>query len=113
MSTDHLSKGEYLHMDFAFWDVLSLWHFNSMLVIVDAKTRMLWLFCTSSKRAPMHIIEYFLNAISREGCSIKTIRVDEDGSLARNTDFTTYLLQHSVTLDTTGGYSSFLNGKVE
>ncbi len=113
MSTDHLSKGEYLHLDFAFWDIPSIRHFTSMLVIVDAKTRMLWLFCTASKRAPMHIIVYFLNIMQREGCTVKTIRVDEDGSLARNTTFTSYLLEHNITMDTTGGYSSFLNGKVE
>jgi hypothetical protein len=51
--------------------------------------------------------------MARENCTTKTIRVDEDGSLARNTDFTSLLLCHHITMDTTGGYSSFLNGKVE
>jgi hypothetical protein len=81
MSTDHLSNGEYLHLDYAFWDIPSIQHFTSMLVIVDAKTCMLWLFCFSSKRAPIHIITYFFNILSHEGCSIKTIRVDETNKL--------------------------------
>jgi hypothetical protein len=113
VDTSHLSSGEYLHMDFAFWDIPSIHHFSGMLVIIDAKTRMLWLFCTSSKRPPMHIISYFFYILSKENRTPKTIRVDEDGSLARNAEFTSYLLHHRVTLDTTGGYSSFLNGKVE
>jgi hypothetical protein len=89
MPTTHLAKGEYLHLDYAFWDIPSIRNFTSMLVIVDAKTRMLWLYCTSSKRASLHIIIYFFNILSCEGCTIKTIRVDEDGSLARNAEFTT------------------------
>jgi hypothetical protein len=113
MTTSHLSKGEYLHMDFAFWDVPSLRQFTGMLVIIDAKTRMLWLFCTSGKRPPLHILTYFFDIMKQEGCTIKTIRVDEEGSLARNAEFTTFLLNQRTTLDTTGGYSSFLNGKVE
>lgn len=113
LDTTHLTKGEYLHMDFAFWDLPSLRHFTGMLVIIDAKTRMLWLFCTSSKCPPLHIISYLLAILSGEQCTVKTVRVDEDGSLARNTDFTSLLLHHRITMDTTGGYSSFLNGKVE
>jgi hypothetical protein len=91
LDTSHLSKGEYLHMDFAFWDVPSIRHFSGMLVIIDAKTRMLWLFCTSSKRPPMHIISYFFDIMSKENCTINTIRVDEEGSLARNAEFTNFL----------------------
>ncbi len=94
-------------MDYAFWDIPSIRNFSSMLVIIDAKTRMLWLFCTSSKRPPMHIISYFFDILSRENCTSKTIHVDEEGSLARNAEFTNFLINHRVTLDTTSGYSSF------
>jgi hypothetical protein len=100
-------------MDFAFWNIPSLKHFTGMLVIIDASTHMLWLFCTSSKRPPMHIISYFFDVISKENCHVKTICIDEEGSLARNAEFTSFLIHHCITLDTTGGYSSFLNGKVE
>ncbi len=61
----------------------------------------------------MHIITYFFDILSKEKCHTKTIHVGEEGSLARNTEFTTYLINSRITLDTTGGYSSFLNGKVE
>jgi hypothetical protein len=113
LPTSHLTHGEYLHMDFAFWNIPSLRGFTSMLVIIDASTRMLWLFCTASKTPPMQIIQYFFDILAREECSPKIIRVDEDGALARSTDFTDYLIKLRITLDATGGYSSFLNGKVE
>jgi hypothetical protein len=58
-----------------------------------------------------HYIFFYI--MQREGCTIKTIRVDKDGPLARNTAFTSYILDNNITMDTTGGYSSFLNGKVE
>lgn len=100
MSTTHLAKGENLHLDYAFWDIPSIRHLTSMLVIADAKTRMLWLFCTSSKRAPLHIITCFFNILSCEGCTTKTIHVDENGPLARNAKFTTLLFKYNITVDT-------------
>lgn len=55
-STSHLLPGQLLHIDFGFWDLPSHRGFSSMLLIIDAKTRMLWLFCTSNKRAPIKIL---------------------------------------------------------
>ncbi len=113
LDTSHLTCGEYLHIDFSFWNIPSIRHFTGMLVIIDASTRMLWLFCTSSKRPPMHIISYFFDILQKEKCCVKTLCIDEEGSLTRNAEFTSYLIHHHITLDTTGGYSSFLNDKVE
>jgi hypothetical protein len=84
-----------------------------MLVITNASTRMLWLFCTASKQAPMRIIEYLFDILHKEQCIIKTIRVDEDGFLAQSSEFINYLITRRITLDTTGGYNSFLNGKIK
>jgi hypothetical protein len=49
----------------------------------------------------------------KDNCQPATIRVDEEGSLARCTDFTNFLIKRRLTLETTGGHSSFLNGKIE
>jgi hypothetical protein len=84
-----------------------------MLLIIDAKTRMLWLFCTVNKRPPLKILDYFLSTLTKENKTIHTIRVDEDGAFARNYEFTEFLLRHKINLETTGGHASFLNGKVE
>jgi len=79
-----------------------------MLLIIDAKTHMLWLFCTSNKRAPIKILSYFFSIMKKENKVLHSIRVDEDGALARSYEFTELLIQHSITLET-----FFLNGKVE
>jgi hypothetical protein len=84
-----------------------------MLLIIDAKTRMLWLFCTSNKRATIKILSYFFSIMKKENKILHTIRVDEDGAPARSYEFTDLLTQHSIILETTGGHASFLNGKVE
>jgi hypothetical protein len=55
VDTSTLQPGELLHIDFAFWDVLSHRGFNAALMIIDTNTRFLWLFCTASKKLPVHI----------------------------------------------------------
>jgi hypothetical protein len=109
-----LSPGALLHMDFAFWDVVSHRGFTAMLTIIDAKTRTLWLFCTSSKKPPIHIVRWFFIQLRREQRTLDTVRVDEDGSLACSSLFCAFIRDESkLGLDTTGGYASYLNGKVE
>ena len=41
INTEALHPGELLHIDFGFWDIPSHRGFTSMLLIIDAKTRML------------------------------------------------------------------------
>jgi hypothetical protein len=74
---------------------------------------MLWTFPTASKRVPLHILDYFFNIMAKDGIIIKGVRVDEDGALANNSKFSGFLLDRSITLESTGGYASFLNGKIE
>jgi hypothetical protein len=101
-------------MDFAFWDVVSHCGFTAMLTIIDAKTRTLWLFFTSSKKPPIHIVRWFFTQLRREQRTLATVRVDEDGSLDRSSLFCAFIRDETkLGLDTTGGYASYLNGKVE
>jgi hypothetical protein len=51
--------------------------------------------------------------LHREGDTILSICVDEDGALANSADFAEFLIKHSILLETTGGHASFLNGKIE
>jgi hypothetical protein len=113
ISTDHFLPGQLLHIDFSFCGIISHRGFSSMLLIIDAKTGMLWVFCTSNKRPPIILLTYFFSIMQQENKIIRTIRVDEDGALARSYEFTELLIQYSITLETTGGYASFLNGIIE
>jgi hypothetical protein len=107
------SRGQLLHIDFSFWNIISIRGFSSVLSIIDGKDRMLWTFPTASKRVPLRILDYFFNIMEKDGIIIKSVRVDEDGALANNTEFCHFLFTRSKTLESTGGYASFLNGKIE
>jgi hypothetical protein len=106
-------RGELLHIDFSFWNVTSIHGFTSLLSINDGKDRMLWNFPTASKRVHLEILDYFFGALSKENILVLGIRVDEDGALANNTEFSEFLFARSITLESTSGYASFLNGKIE
>lgn len=49
--------------------------------------------------------------MKQENKIINTICIDKDATLARSFEFTELLIQHSIALETTGGYMSFPNEK--
>jgi hypothetical protein len=101
-------------MYFAFWDITSRRMFTDVLTSIDAKTRMLWLFCTPSKGPPIHILRWLFANLRGDKRTLENIRVDEDGALAVSAAFVTYLRdEKQINLEATGGFASFLNGKVE
>jgi len=112
-STKLLCRGQLLHIDFSFWNLCSIRGFTSLLSVIDGKDRMLWNFPTTSKHVPLSILDYSFTMLDREGVTIENVRVDEDGALANNSEFSNFLINHKISLQTTGGYASFLNGKVE
>jgi len=112
-STKLLCRGQLLHIDFSFWNLCSIRGFTSLLSVIDGKDRMLWNFPTTSKHVPLSILDYSFTMLDREGVTIENVRVDEDGALAKNSEFSNFLINHKISLQTTGGYASFLNGKVE
>jgi hypothetical protein len=112
--TAALAPGALLHMDFAFWDVVSHRGFTAMLTIIDAKTRTLWLFCTSRKKPLIHIVRWFFTQLRLKQRTLATVRVDKDGSLARSSLFCAFTRdEDKLGLDTTGVYASYLNDKVK
>jgi hypothetical protein len=42
-------RGQLLHMDFSFWNLISIRGFSSLLSIIDGKDRQLWNFPPASK----------------------------------------------------------------
>jgi hypothetical protein len=111
--TNLTRRGQLLHIDFSFWNVCSIRGFTSLLSVIDGKDRMLWNFPTASKRVPLSILDFLFTMLNREGITIENVRVDEDSALANNSEFFDFLIQNKISLQTTGGYVSFLNGKVE
>jgi len=74
---------------------------------------MLWNFPTASKHPPLQILDFLFAILNHEGILVQCIRVDEDGALANSSEFCDFLIQWKISLETTGGYASFLNGKIE
>ena len=66
VDTSNLQPGELVHMVFAFYSLASIRGFASMLIVVCAKTRMIWVFPTVSKRAPVFIIPFILTTFMDE-----------------------------------------------
>ncbi len=74
---------------------------------------MLWVFPTASKHPPLDLLDFIFTMLEYEGVTILCVHVDEDGALANSTEFTLFLTNRTIILETTGGYASFLYGKVE
>ena len=114
INTDHLRPGILIHMDFFFMNTISIRGFTSILNIVDAKTRKLWLFNTPSKTPPLDIVRFFLKQLFRMGRPVSHIRTDLGGELAGSAEFCAMLKdEFQIALERTGTYSSWMNGKVE
>jgi hypothetical protein len=114
VDTGSLSQGELLHIDFAFWYISSRRGFTSMLVIIDAKTRKLWVFCTAIKKPPLHILRWLFSSLLREKRNLSRTLVDKDGLLIGSSALCRYIRdREGLILKHTGGYASYLNGKVE
>jgi hypothetical protein len=112
-SVNLTKRGQLLHIDFSFWNIVSIRGFTSLLSVIDGKDRMLWNSPTASKHAPLQVFDFLFAILAHDGIMVQCIRVDEDGTLANSSEFCNFILQRKISLETTGGYASFLNGKIE
>lgn len=108
-----LPPGARLHFDFWFANVTSFIGNNTCLSVVDAKSRYGFEFPSASKRPPLRIVRNLVKLLRSCGYPVHVIRVDEDSGLAKSSDFCRLLADLQVILETTGGYNSTNNGKVE
>ena len=114
VDTTNLQPGELIHMEFSFYNVTFIRGLTSMLPVVCARTRIIWLFLTASKRAPVRIIHLILKTFNNGQHKWKCGRVDEDGTLEKSKDITNLLVDDFiVSIETTGGDASCINGKNE
>ena len=114
VNTAELRKGVRLHADFAIVNKESCREFVAAFCIFDAKTRHPWGFPTRSRRPPIGILKWLVLNLRRQGLEVIELRVDEDGSLANSTEFMAMCRDElNLTVQTTGGYASTINGKAE
>ena len=63
VDTTKLQPGELIHVDLVFYNLTSICGFSSMITVVCSNTRMLWVFPTASKWAPVRIIRFILKTL--------------------------------------------------
>ena len=116
--------GQHFHFDFGF---MRTKHFrqedddgrtqtsidgkNAYLLIVDRKTRFMWIYVSSSKQPPIDFCRSILNKY-KAATSHRTVRCDQ-GELATSIEFNKLLVELDFTLEITGSGNSKQNGIVE
>ena len=101
-------------MDFAFYTVTSIHGFTSMLTVVCAKNRMLWVLPNASKISPVCIIHLMMTTLMNEQKPCKHVRVYEDSELENSTDVKNLLVdEFKISMETTGGDAYWINGNNE
>ena len=84
------------------------------MTVVEATSRRQWVYPSRHKRPPTQIVIFLVNILRYQKYPVLRIRVDEGGELARSTSFLKTLVDVlHVVIETTGGYNSENNGKVE
>ena len=85
-----------------------------MITVICANTRMLWLLPTTSNLAPFRIMHFILETLNNEQRPCKLLIVDEDIFMEKSTDITKLIVdKFNISLETTGRYTSWPNGKNE
>ena len=69
---NNLQPGELIQTNFVFYNVTSIRGFTSMLTVVCENNRMLWLFPTASKQAPVCIIRFILTTFKKRTTYMQT-----------------------------------------
>ena len=114
VDTSNLQPRELIHMDFYFYNVISILGITSILTVVCEKTRIIWVFPTASKQSPVCIIHLILTTLNNEQHPWKHVIFDEDGALENPTDVTNLLVDElKIPMENTGGDSPWINGKNE
>ena len=104
VDTTNLQPWYLLHLDFEFYIVTSIRCFTSILPVVCAMTRILWILPTESKIPQVIIIHFILTILNNEQRTCKHMTVDEDGDLEISKYLTEIIVDESnVDLETNGG----------
>ena len=64
VKTSKLQPGELIHTEFDFYNVTTICGLTSMITVVCANTRMLWVLPTVTKKTPFRIIQFILTTLN-------------------------------------------------
>jgi dUTP pyrophosphatase len=122
----NLLPGQRFHMDFGFMKgsgyskedeegrtITSIDGYRSYLLIIDHKTRYLWVFLRKTKKLPLDIVEKFLKEHGHPTAHNRTVRTDKGGELWGSQAFRKVVDDNGYIMDPTAPKSSFQNGMSE
>ena len=95
-STKTTMRGQQFHMDFGFVRgsefrsknekgqiITSRDGYNSCLILVDNHTRYTWIFLSTSKQPPLHIVTQFLDRYGIKEGVFRQVRCDQGGGISQ------------------------------
>jgi dUTP pyrophosphatase len=118
--------GQHFHVDFGFMKgsgyckkdeegrtITSIDGFRSYFLVIDRKTRYVWVFLTKSKKPPLTIFAQFLKEHGHPSASNRTVRSDRGGELWGSQAFRDIVQQAGYIMDPTAPKAAFQNAKAE
>ena len=100
-------------MYFAFFKVEIIRGFTSTFVDICYANSYLFGFSSRSKFPPLDILKFLVATFRNQYKKVALIRVDEDGSLSRSSEFMKTFHNMNIIVKTTGVDTYSLNGKSE
>ena len=118
--------GQHFHVDFGFMKgtgyckkddegqtITSIDGYRSYLLVIDRKTRYVWVFLTKNKKPSLSIFAEFLKQHGHPTAQPKTIRSDKGGELWGSEAFRSVVMNAGYVMDPTAPDAQFQNGKAE
>jgi hypothetical protein len=125
-TTKACDPGQHFHVDFGFMKgssyckkdeegrtITSIDGFCSYFLIIDRKTRYLWVFLTKTKKPPLTIFAQFLTTHGHPTAKNRTVWSDRGGELWGSQAFREVVQQAGYIMDPTAPKAAFQNGKAE
>ena len=93
-----------IQMDFTFFNVESIRGFTSTFVYIRSATSYPFGFLSRSKHPPIDILKFIVTTLSNQYKKFSLVRVDEDGEIARSSEFMKTYHNMNIIIKTTVGY---------
>ena len=98
-------------MDFSFFNVENIHVFPSIFVDICSATSCPFGLPSRSKITPIYILKFLVTKLRIQNNKFALVQVDEDGALARSSEFMKTCHNTKIIVQNTYGYASSLNGE--
>ena len=109
----NIFPGFMLQMYFAFFNVEIIRGFTSTFVAIRSSTSLPFVFPSRSKRPPLDNLKFIVTTLRNQDNKVSFIRVDEDGALARSSEFMKKCHTMNTIVHNKGVYVYAISGKSE